>query len=516
MICLVSFFTSCAGLPRGYDRTTTTALTPSKTNLLGKSLKTDIESNPGKSGFYLLNNNHDALEARALLIKAAEKTLDVQYYLFNDDSTGLLVKYWLLQAADRGVRVRVLIDDIDTADKTFDIGVLDHHPNISVRFFNPFVQRKLFRIIEIITDPGRVGRRMHNKCFVADNTVAIVGGRNIGDEYFSTRIDTGFADTDIISIGPVVQDMSVSFDEFWNSKWAVPVKVFGLKKNAGKRLSDARNILENHAVKLNDSVYVKAVNQSDFLERLINRNLPLIWAPVQLYYDLPEKIGKALDDPTPRLSDQVRSLVEKAQNELIFISPYFIPGKKGVRFYKKLRDRGIKIRILTNSLASTDAWIVHSGYAPYRKQLVKMGVELNELKVFPFEKKRWRLKSMKGPLLNKLHAKIIVVDRRHVFIGSANMDSRSRKYNTEIGVMIDSNELAAQVVQLFQETTQPENCLRLAVQEINNGISTDNSMIVWITKENNKMVVFYKEPMASIWRRIGSNFMRLFPLENQL
>jgi putative cardiolipin synthase len=498
----------CAKIPKDYAGEPSFAWDRPQETRFGRELVKDIGDHPGRSGFYLLGSGMDAFIGRMALADAAERTLDIQYYIFHGDLTGKMVLDRLMKAADRGVRVRVLIDDLGTTKDDEIVATFAAHPNIDVRLFNPASGRSgLSRILSMGADFSRVNQRMHNKMFVADNQAGIAGGRNIGDEYFSARADVNFADLDLLAVGPVVQELSRSFDEYWNSEWAVPIEAFVSKKPTPEALTKVRDALESHRRDTLQSEYAKRLRDSDLMKRLLARDLPLIWAPARIVYDKPAKAGSGGQPAeSVRLGPQLKSAITDVRRELIISSPYFIPGEAGVRTFKQLREQGVRVRIVTNSFAANDVAIVHSGYAKYRKDLLRLGVELYEIKpslVDAPEKER----HVFGSSGASLHAKSFVFDRQQVFVGSLNLDPRSLYLNTELGIVVDSPELAAEVVRGFEELLRPQYSYRLVL---------DGNDLIWVSEEGGREVRYRKDPEVGFWRRLSTGCLSIFAPESML
>ncbi|MCX8038341.1 MAG: phospholipase D family protein [Candidatus Sumerlaeia bacterium] len=523
------------------------ALPDPETTHLGRLFAEASAANGGLSGFLLLESGLDAFLARALLADAAERTLDVQYYILHDDTTGKLFMDHLLAAADRGVRVRLLLDDTATLGRDFAIATFDIHPRIEVRVFNPFVRRRssrISRLLEFVTHPSRLNHRMHNKMFVADNAAAIVGGRNIGDEYFEAHAQVNFKDMDLLAVGPIARDVSACFDEFWNSEWAIPISAFRLVRPRARDLRRVRRLLLKHTLKTLESEYARRLRDADLLRKAESGSLQLVWAPAQTVYDRPRKISATVAlDRSVHVGPQLLPLAEQAQEEIILVTPYFVPRDFGLALLTGLRGRGVRIRVLTNSLASTDVTIVHSGYARYRDALLRAGIELFEMK--PTARTRWRRirRKIAGSAGASLHAKILVADRKILYVGSFNLDPRSANLNTEMGLVVESPQLAREIVSLFDEAVQPANAYRLALEgRPNTKIKARASMrcgwgetqpstksfgwggtrpsissrLTWITEESGRTIRLHHEPMAGLWRRFLAGFISLFPIENQL
>ena len=510
LICLV--LSACASLPQNLEREASFALRDTETTQLGESLQDDLADHPGLSGFYLLDSGLDAFVARAVLAYSAERSIDAQYYLWHDDLVGNLLIDAFLNAADRGVRVRLLIDDMAlNSDKDIGAVALDAHPGVEVRVFNPFA-RKSARWLQFVTRFDEVSRRMHNKSFTADNQLSIVGGRNIGNEYFEADPDLAFADLDVLAVGPVVPEISSSFDLYWNSELSYPIASLIDQVSSSDDLVTMRNLLSEFVEQQDGSTYLQALRNSDMATRLRNDQLEFDWGDSQLLVDDPAKIRAARDQTQLHLITQLADYFDELTAELIIYSPYFVPGREGVEYFRELRARGVRVRILTNSLASTDVSAVHAGYAKYRKYLLQAGVELYEIDVaLTPEQRRARKKATGGSSNASLHAKSFVLDRERVFIGSLNLDPRSVVENTEIGIMVESTEIANDMADWFDENID-RVAFRLAL-ETN---SKDEQAIVWYHREDGVEERYTTEPFTGFWRRFGVGFLSLLPIESLL
>ena len=510
---------ACASLPVDYPRTMSSTIQGTDATILGRGIAPRTATHPGQSGLYPLRYGMEAFVARLVLAEAAEKSLDVQYYIWHGDQTGGLLAERLLRAADRGVRVRLLLDDLGTAADDAHLLALDAHPNFEVRLFNPVALRSA-RTLGMLVDFKRVNRRMHNKSFTADNQATIVGGRNVGDEYFEAQADLDFGDLDVIAVGPVVGEVSDAFDLYWNSPAAFPITAVAKKRSTPELLAQARLALAAHADRLRDSAYIEALRQSRLADDLRSGEVPLFWGRAWLVHDDPGKIDADPGDTATALLPRLRPVVEQMQSELLVVSPYFVPGEAGVEWFQGLRARGMKVRVLTNSLASTDVAAVHAGYARYREALLRAGVELYEVKpgasVRPKDKEEaGRKTGVPGSSRASLHAKAFAFDRRTLFIGSLNLDPRSVKLNTEIGVVFESPELA----QLFiagLERAFDVNAWRLELKPPASRPESPPSRIEWVALENGREVRLTSEPEVSAWRRMSVWFLSLLPIEEQL
>jgi cardiolipin synthase C len=507
---LLLLLPGCAGL---FGRTPTiapslktpsTALEASPNTRLGQAVTPLAAAHPGRSGFYLLTHGIEALAARLLLSLRAERSIDLQYYLLHADLTGYIFVEHLLKAADRGVRVRLLLDDMTTKGHDAGLAALDSHPHIEIRIFNPFSQRSS-RWWDFVTDLERVNHRMHNKSMTFDNQVTIVGGRNIGDEYFDARPDMNYNDLDLLGIGPVVQEVSQAFDAYWNSAAAVPVLAL---VDAPQGPQDLEQLRQRLAVQVEAAMQTpyRAAFKSTLAELLAFQRDSLKWEQWTLVVDPPEKVQAGFEArQSEQLTSQLRPAVEAAQTEFVLVSPYFVPRHSGVEQFRRLRQRGLRVVIVTNSLSSTDVAPVHAGYSRSRKALLEAGVELWEIRDDPTRRDRERRGL--GHSASSLHTKAFAVDRRYLFVGSFNFDPRSMNINTEMGIVLDSPSLAAPALDgLFQAL--PASAYRLR-------LNADGD-IEWVAQENNTEVVYRTEPHTSFWQRFSVGFLRLLPIEGQL
>jgi putative cardiolipin synthase len=502
----------CATLPENVDRPVSNAYTATDTSntLWGKVRLDERLAHPGESGFFLLENGLDAFVARALLAEGAERSIDLQYYLYHNDLTGKLMTYQLLKAADRGVRVRLLVDDMGLAGRDHGGSVLDSHPNIEVRIFNPF-SRNTGRLSQFVTRLGSVTRRMHNKSFTVDNQATILGGRNIGNEYFEADPDIAFADLDVLLIGPVVNDVSASFDAYWNSEVVYPLNILIARPPTPDEIQEKTRELQEFISRQYDGEYHKALRNSDLANKIRQQQVEMLWGEAEAIFDNPEKIISARDQSELHLTEQFKPYWEGIEKEIIILSPYFVPGKEGMASLVKLQESEVKVRILTNSLASTDVGVVHAGYARYRKDLLQGGIELYELNKKVSREERKEKKGKEGSSKASLHAKTFVFDRKWVFIGSLNLDPRSVYENTEIGVVITSPEIACYMAEKFDENIA-RSAFRLELQ-----ISEDGRRnLLWHGYENGEERVYTVDPYTGFWRRLGLGFMGLLPIESQL
>jgi len=520
---ILAIVAGCASLPPGsdYPRTKSNALTRPEQTRIGAQLGAVKAEHAGTSGFKLLPVGIDSFLLRMEMAQAAGRTLDIQYYLIQSDDTGQLLIEAMLQAADRGVRVRVLLDDAGSFGRDAPIRTVAGHPNIQLRLFNPFAYRGsvgFLHVAEFVGDASRLDHRMHNKLFVVDNEIAIVGGRNLGDEYFQADRDVDFGDYDVIAAGPVVNQLSASFDAYWNSPMAIPIEALGGEVPTPRELDDYRDLLAAHHAQLMDSgvPYARSLAAGEPLAAMLAGKSSLVWAKAEVIYDSPEKTRIEDGEQGGRLlRKRLGDVATQVQTELIVVSPYLVPGPAGMSFFRELRDRNVKVRILTNSLASSDVPLVHSGYQAYRKPLLEMGVDLFEVRPVPGHPvDREHGSKMRSSGLYSLHAKAFVFDRRRVFIGSMNLDQRSLHVNTEVGLIIDSPELARQVAQRVADIMSPANSYVVVLDEA--AVSGGERRLMWRTLEDGKTVDFHEEPAATVGQKMESRFFALFPLDEIL
>ncbi len=461
-----------------------------------------------QSAFYLLIDNIQAFTQRCELIQGAEKTLDLQYYYFQGDTSGHILAQLLVDAANRGVRVRVLLDDIDTLGADDALRILNAHPAIEIRLFNPFRFRGLLRYLEFLTDLPRVGRRMHNKAIIADNALAIVGGRNIGDIYFAAHSEFLFLDIDLLSLGPIVKNISCSFDEYWNSNWAIPVNQLYPDPDKVYALARIKNYLKRYVSTVKSSHLTKSLQGNAADSGLFELNY--YWAEARLYYDTPSKIIRSNKRKSSALIEELRDVVAQANSELMIVSAYLIPTESTLGWMQKLVSSGVKIKVLTNSLAATDVIAVHAGYLRKRGELLRMGISVYELKPTAYARHKKKFKILHPGSRTSLHAKTIVIDRQQVFIGSPNLDPRSSDLNTEMGLLVDNMQLAAQVVSMFDEVADGNDSYLLRINK------TNISAVEWVSQTDSNEVVFTSDPDVGWWRRLRLSIYRILPIDGLL
>ena len=527
MALFAASFAGCATRPpaTAFDRPVSRALPATESTPLADALAPLEKQHPDESAVRLLPTGGDALQARIALARAATKTLDMQYYIANEDNTGKLLLGAALYAADRGVRVRMLVDDLNFKDIDRIMAALNSHDKIEIRVFNPYgsAQRSFSeRTQNFFTNLNHFTRRMHNKAMIADNQIAIVGGRNLGDEYFNASPTLQFRDLDVFAAGPVTQKISGSFDDYWNSSLAYPLRVLNKQKFDPSDLDKTREDLRAHWRTQADPLNAKPLNATPLAQQIAREQMGLIWAPTEFEVDSPSKIEHPSDDykspPMMRLID----LLKHAQSEFLILSPYFVPHEAGVKALADASQRHVRVAVLTNSLAATDAVAVQAGYAPYRIPLLQNGVELYEFKPLQPEGEGAPPAGLFGSASRaSLHAKAYVVDRSILVIGSMNLDPRSAQLNTELALVIRSKPIAEEAARLFEKGISPPASYRVelasaaVIAELRR-TGSPQSGLVWTSQEDIGTVTYNFDPEAGLYRNAMTGLFMLLPVDKQL
>jgi cardiolipin synthase C len=461
---------------------------------------------------------------RIALVRSATKTLDMQYYIANEDTTGKLLLGAALYAADRGVRVRMLVDDLNFHDIDRLMAALNSHPNIQIRVFNPYgstSESMYLRTRNFFSNVDQFTRRMHNKATIVDNELAIVGGRNLGDEYFDASPTIDFRDLDVLTAGPVAQSVSASFDEYWNSSISYPLSVLNHQQFAAHDLDAARDDLRKHWRENADPYNAKPLNATPLAQQITSGDLGLIWAKWQFVADSPGKIAGAQHG---EMGDAMRSLLDRihqAHSSVLVFSPYFVPHDAGVQTIRELTAHGVRVAILTNSLAATDAVAVQAGYSPYRVPLLEAGAELYEFKPQQPEHTGQRRFGVVGSQSRaSLHAKAYVIDESTLVIGSLNLDPRSARLNTELALTVESPPIAHEVADLFKRATAPQLSYRVTLATpaqlaLLSGTAI-HSPLVWTDEEDGMMRTYNLDPGAGFYRNLLTGLFLLLPVDSQL
>ncbi len=498
----------CHSLPSLEGRTQTAAYSKEQVadTYFAKAIA-PLEAQHGaeNSGVFPLIEADEAFAARMMLAKYAQRSLDVQYYIWRRDMTGTMLFDALHEAADRGVRVRLLLDDNNTNGADPILSGLNAHENIEVRLFNPFMLRKP-RWWGFVTDFSRLNRRMHNKSFTADNSLTIIGGRNIGDEYFGATDDVLFADLDILSAGAAVQDVSDDFDKYWRSASSYPLERIVSSKNA-MSLTQLHELSTQIAASADAQQYVESLRESDFIRQIEQNNIDFEWLNVRMVSDDPRKgLGNA--EKESLLIQQFQDIIGDPNRDVELISPYFVPTEAGVEAFAWLVRKGVEVKVLTNSLAATDVTAVHAGYAKRRKALLESGVILYEMQRHPTQVKRLkRKKRFLGSSGSSLHAKTFSVDGKHVFVGSFNFDPRSANLNTELGFVVNSPRLAQRINHAFYDEI-PAHAYQVKL--------TEAGHLYWIEQSDSGVKTYTSEPNTNLWRRVSARLFSWLQIEGLL
>lgn len=507
---IVLLLGGCAALQPTVPRIPSSAIAQSDQTTLGRVYGTQAARHPGRSGFQIVSGAHAAFALRTALADAAERTLDLQYYSVGDDLTSTLLLQRIVAAAERGVRVRILLDDIYPTTRGFAQRAAAAHPAIQVRLFHPFIYGgtwSVSRLVEFLFDGQRLNRRMHNKLWVSDNAAAITGSRNLGDEYFGVNEGANFNDVDLLAVGPIVQELSSAFDVYWNSVAAVPVDAVVDPPDAHER-AWVREALQRRVRNCGDAPACAWLAERGPLDALRSGDVALSWARAQAIYDHPDldKSGPATGIEHAASVDAPQGVA--TQRELLIVSPYFIPDEDGRRHLTEMTERGTRVAVLTNSLASTDVTAAHAAYARYRVELLRSGVDLYESRVEPGtphrRSHRWGRVSP-----SSLHAKIVVQDRVRAIVGSLNQDPRSRLHNTEAWITFESRELADELVALFEEATDSHHAFKL-------GLDASGQWVEWTTEEDGRTARYDVEPAAGVWLRLWRSTLGALIPEHQL
>jgi putative cardiolipin synthase len=491
----------CSSAPENPSRTVSTAFPGYLDTSVGQLFEEAAAQHPGESGFAIIRRGRQAFTARIALTELAEQSLDVQYYIWEQDATGRILAERLIRAADRGVRVRLLVDDINLAGRDPIVAALDAHPRIEVHIFNPFVHRGA-RVLDFAIDLARINHRMHNKVMIADNALAIVGGRNIGNHYFEVATDANFRDLDIAAAGPVVREISDVFDYFWNGEWAVPIDAL-VDRPATE--ADLKATAATMRARIAEEPYPHPLDPD--VDRLVTELAAIrddfVWAPGRIVWDDPAALDEGITAGSMIM--ELFGKVDTLQDELLIESAYFVMQDRSIEKLEELAERGVRVRVMTNSLASNDVIAAHAGHAKHRKEILENGVELYEMRP---DAGVIRETDLSGEAKAALHTKAVVFDRESVFIGSFNLDPRSANINTEAGLYVESPELAEQVIAYMDEGVLPENSYRVTLDE--------EGDLVWTAETDGVEVEFHKDPESGMWDRFVSGLIALFPIEHQL
>jgi len=505
---------ACASLPKTHTCTPSSALadTGDSTSLGRVATRRMAELN-GPSGINLMPDGPDAFLARLTLVDLAERSLDLQYYSWHNDTVGKLLIGAVMRAAERGVRVRLLIDDVGASPDDRTLLLLDAHPNIEVRLFNPIASRSA-KALWMISDFSRVNRRMHNKSITADNQLTIVGGRNIGNEYFEASTVMNYADLDALAIGAAVAAVSARFDRYWNSPIVYGITELRDKPPAPGELERAAADMRAFEQQQRAAPYAQAMRESRLSQELRDGRVSFSPARIEVTADDPIKVEQPGKDASQNLMPQLRPLFDGARESVMLVSPYFVPRKGGVAFLRSLRARGVRVRVLTNGLASTDVVPVFGKYKKYRRQLLESGVELYEIDpADDVDRPAGPLQTADGADANApsaaLHGKVLSFDCLQFFVGSMNLDPRSAFTNTEIGFLVDAPDVARPLCEGLDKTLA-RAAFRLELTTKSNG----DTHLEWVDTGEGHEQRFTSEPRASRWRRFKAWMYGILPIES--
>lgn len=478
-------------------------LKQSITSALAENIQSLANNHQGKSGIRVLLDGIDAFTMRMELIKHAEVSIDAQYYIWHKDLTGLMTLSALKLAAERGVKVRLLLDDHGNEGLDEIMAEMDAHENISIRLYNPFVIRR-FKLINFTFDFFRLNRRMHNKAMIVDQVAAVSGGRNIGDEYFSTGDNAQFVDLDVLTVGQVLPSMIENFDLFYNSPISMPVSKL-IKPKHGKHkttyLDEAFKFFKHTE---QHQTFVDAIKSSEIAKDIKNRHLIDEWTNVTMISDDPSKSQGRFHDDELMISRLI-SILKSPQKKIDIVTPYFVPGDDGLKIFKYLESQGVDIRVLTNAFEATDVMPVHSGYTKYRLKLLKLGVQLFEFKAKQSDQNEKKYMGFMGSSASSLHAKTFAVDDKTVFIGSFNFDPRSTMLNTEMGVLIESEKIAMNIHQHFDSS--------LAATSYKLGLNDENDIVWFEALNNDEIEEHLLDPNSSWVQRLAMKILGFLPIQ---
>ncbi|WP_162454722.1 phospholipase D-like domain-containing protein [Pseudoxanthomonas kalamensis] len=500
-VLVVLALAACAQLPPRAELPDEFASPPATSGALAELLDPLQSAHPDQSGFRLVSSGAEAYALRAYSARVAEQNLDIQTYIWHDDLTGRLLARRALDAADRGVRVRILVDDLDARAKNRGFAALDAHPRIEVRLYNPMASRSgaLSQAGEFATGFKRLNHRMHNKSWIVDNRIALAGGRNLGDEYFGASEETNFVDLDMLMVGPAATAVQVNFDHFWNAPSNYPIAQLSPQAASESALQALREALDGLDEELRASPYAQVLREDPEVEALLRGEGRLQWSSDWRFVsDDPMKASLPKEERSAVLQTLLPAMAA-AQQQLRLISPYFVPGEAGAEQLVRGAQRGLEIRILTNSLVATDVAAVHGGYARYRRDLLEGGVQLWELK----PNGQGGRQSLRGSSGSSLHTKAMVMDDDEVFVGSYNLDPRSTSLNCEQGVLVRHPALAEQLAAIFQRQLRPRNAWQVQLRD---------GRLVWSDGERE----WEHEPEAGATQRFLAWLMKLMPVESQL
>jgi cardiolipin synthase C len=521
LACLLVAAAGCSSLPgKNYPRPPTPEPVHAPSPQLTSAALQGAPPSAGRSGFRMYSTGIDGLLLRLELIRTAQRSLDLQYYILHGDESGKLITEALLTAARRGVRVRILVDDGETEKGDEQVFALASEPNVAIRVFNPWHYRGhsiVLRSTEFLFAKSRLDHRMHNKLFIADGVVALIGGRNIGDQYFQVDPGSQYADDDVLVTGKVTEALNSAFEEYWTSQRSVPVQAFVPAKQRDEQALErlaARHTTPQRAAS-SGSNFVAKLQADEPLADVLSGSAQLSWAAAELSCDSPDKTE-------PDVSRRVASLmfapvaraIRETKSQLIMVTPYLIPAQSELRMLQEVDASGRRVRVLTTSLEAATDPAAQAGYNHFRVPLLRAGVDLYELRRQPEHSRgTGQSRSMIRHGNFGLHGKLLVFDRSAVYVGSMNYDARSRWINTEIGLIIHSPELATEVDTRFAQMTQPGTSYHVTL--VDDG-PKGHAQLRWSTVRDGKPVEYTREPAHSGWQRLQVRVLSLLPIDSEL
>lgn len=503
---LALFLNACASLPEDLQQEQSQGWQNPEETFLGRMVAETAPDDPALSGVELLADPKSAFTTRFAIANLAEKSLDLQYYLWKGDLAGGLLMWAALDAADRGVRVRFLIDDIYHSGRDDTYALLDTHPNFEVRIFNPMANRGIGRYFNYLANYKFLNHRMHNKIFLADNAVAVLGGRNIGNDYFGVDTSANFFDLDVLTTGQGAREAGAAFDEYWNSKYAVPIRVLNKKTFTGKDLEEGRQKLAVFLEDIDEMPYKLTIDSQETIQAMREWRDELAWVEAHVVVDPLERFeGQGTSAIVEFNAEHIHSI----ENGFIAESAYLIPSQDGLNAVRDMVDRGVRVRLLTNSLQSNNHISAHSGYMKYRKDILRAGAELYELRPDAALREHFRANKDNDDVPAGIHTKSFIIDDEQALIGSFNLDPRSRELNSEIGLVISDAAFAREVLDVMEQDFDPENSYRLFLNE--------EGKLRWELQNPDGTTTVYKhDPGAPAWRRGLARFLSWLPIEQEL
>lgn len=505
-VSLLLLLTACASLPDDLQQQPSEGWPHPEQTFLGGLIAETAPEDTSLTGVELLSDPKSAFTTRFAIANLAEKSLDLQYYLWKGDLAGGLLLWAALDAADRGVRVRFLIDDIYHSGRDDTYAILDTHPNFEVRIFNPMANRGAGRYLNYVANYKYLNHRMHNKIFLADNAVAVLGGRNIGNDYFGVDTKANFFDLDVLATGQGAREAGQAFDEYWNSKHAVPIKVLNPKAFTEEHLEEGREKLDTFLAQKDAMPYTLPIGTEETTQKMVEWRDSLAWVEAHVVVDPLERFE---GQGTSAIVEFNKEHIDNISKEFMAESAYLIPSQEGLDAMKVMVDRGVRVRLLTNSLQSNNHISAHSGYMKYRKAILKTGVELHELRPDAALREHFEANDKDHEVPAGIHTKSFILDEQQALIGSFNLDPRSRDLNSEIGLVVSDEAFAGEVFEVMAQDFHPENSYRLFLNE--------KGKLRWeLQNPDGSTTIFKHDPGAPAWRRGLARFLSWMPIEQEL